>query len=293
MEGKDAQRRGTPAGRAKTDMKEKTMRISDLKSLYKTLPCPDHRYRSLPFWAWNDRLDPDELRRQMQDMKDKGIGGAFAHSRDGLETPYLSDEWMRDILVMAETGAQLGLEAWIYDEDKWPSGSAGGKVSEMNPEAFTAKALTLEVAPAEAEIDEAGVVLRCRAKIDGARVLELGAGDVQLVLRMERSARSDWYNGLAPSDNLNADAVRAFIDLTHERYSALFGGRLAEQVEGFFTDEPNFCDFFSAFTPGRPWLPWTQDLPEAFMRLRGYDPVPQLPLLFFEGAGSEKIRHDY
>ena len=85
------------------------MRISDLKSLYVSLPRLDHRYRSLPFWAWNEKLDPAELRRQMQDMKDKGIGGAFAHSRDGLETPYLSDEWMHDIAVMAETGAQLGL----------------------------------------------------------------------------------------------------------------------------------------------------------------------------------------
>ena len=274
-------------------MKKTTMRISDLKNLYATLPQPGHRYRSLPFWAWNDRLNPDELRRQMQDMKDKGIGGAFAHSRDGLETPYLSDEWMRDIAVMAEAGAQLGLEAWIYDEDKWPSGSAGGKVSEMNPEQFTARALTLEIAAADAQIDGADVVLCCRAKVDGARILEMGAGDVQIVLRTEKSASSDWYNGLAPSDNLNPDAVRAFIDLTHERYRALFGGNLSDSVEGFFTDEPNFCDFFSAFTPGRPWLPWTQDLPEAFARLRGYDPVPKLPLLFFEGSGSEKIRHDY
>ena len=64
-------------------MKETSMRISDLKSLYASLPRPDHRYRSLPFWAWNEKLDPAELRRQMQDMKDKGIGGAFAHSRDG------------------------------------------------------------------------------------------------------------------------------------------------------------------------------------------------------------------
>ena len=72
-------------------MKKTTMRISDLKNLYATLPQPGHRYRSLPFWAWNAKLDPDELRRQMADMRDKGIGGAFAHSRDGLETPYLSE----------------------------------------------------------------------------------------------------------------------------------------------------------------------------------------------------------
>ena len=274
-------------------MKETTMRISDLKRLYAALPHPDHRYRSLPFWAWNDRLDPAELRRQMEDMRDKGIGGAFAHSRDGLETPYLSDEWMDDVAVMAKAGAELGLEAWIYDEDKWPSGSAGGKVSAVDPARYTAKALTLEVTAADADVDEAGVVACYRAEISQNRILRLGAGDRQIVLRMESSGPSEWYNNLAPSDNLNADAVRAFLELTHEKYKSRFDGQLSKRFEGFFTDEPNFCDFFSRFTPGRPWLPWTGDFPRAFSRLRGYDPVPLLPLLFFEGGGSAKIRHDY
>ena len=36
------------------------------------------------------------------------------------------------------------LELWIYDEDKWPSGAAGGMVSKVNPAEFTARALTME-----------------------------------------------------------------------------------------------------------------------------------------------------
>ena len=274
-------------------MKKTTVRISELKDLYRALPHPDKCYRSLPFWAWNDRLDPAELRRQMADMRDKGIGGAFAHSRDGLETPYLSDAWMDDMDEMARSAAEYGLEAWIYDEDKWPSGSAGGKVSAANPGAYTAKALTLELADASPAPAGDGVIGRYRAEISENRIVCLGAGDREIILRMECSGPSEWYNDLAPSDNLNPQAVRAFLDLTHEKYRARFGARLSEDFEGFFTDEPNFCDFFSHFTPGRPWLPWTADFPEAFIRLRGYDPTPLLPLLFFEGAGSEKIRHDY
>ena len=54
---------------------------------------PGSEYRSIPFWAWNDELDTDEIRRQIREMKSCGIGGFFIHSRDGLETEYLSDKW--------------------------------------------------------------------------------------------------------------------------------------------------------------------------------------------------------
>ena len=45
---------------------------------------PGSEYRSIPFWAWNDELDTDEIRRQIREMKSCGIGGFFIHSRDGL-----------------------------------------------------------------------------------------------------------------------------------------------------------------------------------------------------------------
>lgn len=36
---------------------------------------PADEYREVPFWSWNDNLDPDELRRQIQLMKQGGWGG--------------------------------------------------------------------------------------------------------------------------------------------------------------------------------------------------------------------------
>ena len=108
------------------------MRFARLEDLYNVLPNPGPAFRSLPFWGWNARMEPGELRRQIADMKDKGMGGAFIHSREGLETPYLSEEWMEDVRCCAEACAREGLELWIYDEDKWPSGSAGGMVAAAN-----------------------------------------------------------------------------------------------------------------------------------------------------------------
>ncbi|MBQ7726327.1 MAG: hypothetical protein IJT66_04205, partial [Clostridia bacterium] len=79
-------------------------------------------YRSLPFWSWNDRLEEKELLRQIEWMNENKIGGFFMHARSGLKTEYLSDEWMRAIKACAAKAKELGMEAWIYDENGWPSG---------------------------------------------------------------------------------------------------------------------------------------------------------------------------
>lgn len=271
--------------------------MKTIAELCNTLSSPGPALRSAPFWGWNDRLNPDELRRQLSDMKEKGMGGVFIHSREGLETPYLSSEWMKDVRVSVDRAAAEEMEIWLYDEDKWPSGSAGGLVSASNPERFTAKGLTLEILEScqVPTADSFGVhtVGIYSAEIQGNRLLQLGSGPQTIILRSEISGNSEWYNGFAPPDNLNPDAVRKFLELTHEAYRKAFGGIFPETVKGFFTDEPDCCDFYASFTPGRPWLPWTQDFIRYFTQKRGYDPTDRLPLLFFHGEGSPKIRHDY
>ena len=54
-------------------------------------------YRAMPFWAWNGKLEPEELRRQVRIMHDMGMNGFFMHSRLGLATGYLQEEWFECI----------------------------------------------------------------------------------------------------------------------------------------------------------------------------------------------------
>ena len=85
-------------------------------------------YRALPFWSWNDRLDVENLIGQIHWMHDNGIGGYFMHARSGLQTEYLSEEWMKCIESCADEGLKLGMKSWVYDENGWPSGFVGGKL---------------------------------------------------------------------------------------------------------------------------------------------------------------------
>ena len=63
-----------------------------LEDLYPVLHHPGAAFRALPFRGWSARQEPDALLRQIADMKDMGMGGAFIHSGEGLETPCLSEE---------------------------------------------------------------------------------------------------------------------------------------------------------------------------------------------------------
>ncbi len=51
------------------------------------------------------------------------------HVRVGMSSPYLSDEFMGHIRTCVEKARNENMLAWLYDEDKWPSGYAGGYVT--------------------------------------------------------------------------------------------------------------------------------------------------------------------
>ena len=90
---------------------------------------PPAQYRPIPFWSWNDKLDPEELRRQIREMKKAGLGGFFMHARGGLQTAYLSDEWMECVNACLDEAGKCGIDGWLYDENGWPSGFGGGLVN--------------------------------------------------------------------------------------------------------------------------------------------------------------------
>src|SRR5439155_25242490 len=87
---------------------------------------PTAEYRGTPFWSWNSKLDIEQLFRQIEQFKEMGFGGFHIHSRTGLQTPYLSDEYMKFVVACTEKAAKESMLSWLYDEDRWPSGFAGG-----------------------------------------------------------------------------------------------------------------------------------------------------------------------
>lgn len=52
--------------------------------------------------------------------KEMGFGGYFVHSRTGLITKYLGEKWFSLVRSCVKYGKHLGMETWLYDEDRWP-----------------------------------------------------------------------------------------------------------------------------------------------------------------------------
>ncbi|MGQ9662653.1 MAG: hypothetical protein ACUVWX_10015 [Kiritimatiellia bacterium] len=264
-------------------------------SWFSTFKSPGSEFRGKPFWAWNAKLEPEELRRQIRIMHKMGLGGFFMHSRVGLATPYLGKEWFEAVSACVDEARKLSMEAWLYDEDRWPSGAAGGLVT-RDPR-YRMRQLRVREYPGGTGYKLSPNCLACfAAKIEGAtarnvRLLEKTGGKLKLdpeetlvVFEVETQPCSDWYNGYTYLDTLNPAAVRAFIRITHEAYARRFGREFGKVIPGIFTDEPNHGHKLHGESdtdqPGT--LPWTDRLPTVFRRRYGYDLLPHLMELVYD-----------
>jgi len=266
---------------------------------------PPSIYRGAPFWAWNDRLAPERLCRQIEAMRSAGMGGFFMHSRYGLKTPYLSEDWFECISACVEKARQLDMKAYLYDEDRWPSGAAGGIVTREHPEFgnHLLVALDHDEVPSELErLASFAVGLDRAGRLQGYRLLEDAQqpeGDEKLVsFAAGVSLPSEWFNDGAYLDVLSSEAVAEFIRVTHQAYADRYAKDFGGVIPAIFTDEPNYSHGRLDVKGVIASLPWTANLAREFKKRRGYDLRDHLPELVYppasaERAGFGKVRHDY
>lgn len=228
-------------------------------------------YQSIPFWSWNDNLKPEELRRQIRQMKEAGIGGFFMHARGGLQTEYLGEDWFECTAACIDEAKKQGMNAWCYDENGWPSGFAGMKLLEdkNNWEHY----LTHEK---KAEFDTA------------ARYVYI-LKDNKLVRVTENCGAEEYicvYDKQNPSvvDILNPEIVDKFIKETHEKYYERFKDDFGNAMLGFFTDEPQYFRYETPYTP-------LIDI--EFKKRYDYDIADGLGYLLVEGEGAYEFRFRY
>lgn len=251
---------------------------------------PGAQYRAIPFWAWNGKLEREELLRQIERLAQMGFGGFFMHSRTGLGTPYLSKEWFHFINACADKGKALGLSAWLYDEDRWPSGTAGGAVTQ-NP-AYRMRFLRL---CEDADAAEGTPLARFAVRMDGERWVSYRplaadeapqAGETALRFAVVEMPCSSFYNGTTYVDTMNREATETFLQMTHQRYVEECGARIGDSILGIFTDEPHRGSLMTSFgqgvDAGERQIPWTAALPERFQEKYGYDLLANLPALFLK-----------
>ena len=235
---------------------------------------PPADYRPVMFWSWNEVMEPEEIRRQLRLMKEAGLGGGFIHSRIGLLTDYLGDEWFQAVQATIDESKEQGFKVYLYDEDKWPSGFAGGLVPLEN-EAFRMKAL----------------IARPKDKVVPEDYTSIGSSRLGLqVYRWVSPLGYDWFNGTCYTDLMSRKAMQFFIEQSYQTYYDRFAEYYGDDIILEFTDEP--CTIFRGRLPEGA-VPYSDDLPEAFRKLHGYDHEEHLHKLFVDTEGAEQFRVHY
>ena len=202
----------------------------------------DKKYRPVPFWSWNEKLNVPETLRQVGLMDDAGIGGFFMHARGGLQTEYMGEEWFENVTACVEDAEKRGMHAWAYDENGWPSGFGGGVVNGKGIK-YQQKYLRVRTFTPDLEDPKGDNVICC----------------------FENYC---FYYDVNPFyvDTLDGEVIADFIHEIYEPYYAKYGSNF----DGFFTDEPQIS---------RNGIPWSFILPAEYEKAYGepiYDHLSEL-----------------
>ena len=265
--------------------------INNFEALRGEFAEPAKEYGTAPLYVWNTTITRELIDRTMTDMKDKGFGGVFVHPRPGLITEYLSDEWFDLFRYTLEKGKQLGLNTWIYDENSYPSGFAGGHVPALMPESYN-HGQGLQLRKFETLPDTAARYFICLKEEDGKFIditanvqAEANKKGRYYLFSKTYHGKSPWFGGFSYVDLLVPGVTEKFIDLTLPGYERVAGNEFGKSMPGWFTDEPHIQP------PGG--IRWTPDLFDVFQKKWGYDLKPALPSLLEEVGDWKQVRHNY
>lgn len=282
---------------------------------------PTSEYRGAPFWAWNCKLEKDVLLRQIEYLKKMGFGGFHMHSRAGMATDYLSGEFMELVKSCVEKAKDEDMLAWLYDEDKWPSGFAGGLVTKdkttrakrylLSPENYTDDANDFDEA---IESGKPYFVTAYDIKLDNDGFLESykridrdeAAKYDKWYLYMENDGDRAWFNNQSYVDTLSKDAIKKFIDITYNSYKNAVGSEFGKTVPAIFTDEPQI-DIHNGTNPGKPKkssldfafdktnvsVPWTLCFNEEYKKRFNVDFLDIFPEVIWMLKDNKPSKHKY
>lgn len=272
---------------------------------------PPREYGILPFWFLNGELDPDEMRYQLREFREKGMPGIILHARYGLEMPYLGEKYVERIRFAVKEAQRLGLHTWIYDEMNWPSGTADKAVLKARPDLAQRyiECLSFQVrgpwftyltgadsryidfersTPLAAfAISETGDVIDLTPNLSFEDVIpwEVPPGVWRLMYMVEKEA--DYY-----IDAINPEATAEFLKRGYDPYLPAARAHMPNGMVGFYTDEPAMHYYVTG--ANNPIIPWTKDMLRRFHARTGYNLRPLLPHLFFDiNNDSARVRYDF
>ncbi|WWC60755.1 uncharacterized protein I303_103331 [Kwoniella dejecticola CBS 10117] len=276
---------------------------------------PPREYRGAPFWGWVTKQEKKATLEQIDMFEQMGMGGFHMHTRVGLDIPYMGEEFMDIVKGCVQKAKSKGMSAFLYDEDRWPSGFAGGKVLEGHPEhkhlhlLFTPWAYGEEIgytkpnfpianaAPMRSELGELlatyAITLRNGQLASSRRISspsEAKSEEKVWYAYAEPLPDSGFFGDQTYTDLLSEDMTKRFIELTHEVYKKHIGDDFGGAAPSMFTDEPQYCPMSTLAESEKlqdVFIPWTKKIVQSFKKAKGGDLLELLPQLVWDPVDQE------
>lgn len=275
-------------------MQDITQPADSFHTLSKHFNNPPADFRTVPFWVWNDSITPEKIDVQLKEYKNEGFGGLIIHPRYGLITEYLGKEWLEMYSYAVKKARKLGLTLWIYDENSFPSGFAGGLVPASMPESYNQGEglIMVKMNPLRLDPVKKYLFVVKKAKSGWADITAdtskyAGKKGDFAAFEIAYYPVSKWYAGYSYVDLIKPGVTQRFIDITMNGYEKSLANEFGKIIKGTFSDEPHIAP------PDRLAMRWTPDLFEQFRKQWGYDLQSQIFSLFEETGNWKKVRHDY
>ena len=281
-------------------------------SIDKDFVNPPAHYKSRPLWFWNGTVTKDGIEKQMEGSVASGYYGfgivpygpnprlGFTAKAPKLEPEYQSEHYYQLYKAAVDKAEQLGMKMCLYDEYNFPSGTVGGRLSDVYPEAIAMriqmKDWTVEgpvaayAQPLPPGLFEAAVAMNLKTHDridisdrvkDNTLIYDVPAGSWKImVFTLEKGNKGVILDYLDPA------AVDRFIELSLQPYYNRFPQHFGKTIDSVFYDEPNFNSFDMG---GRSW---TRNYRKWFVAAKGYNPVPLYPALFIDvGPDTDAARY--
>jgi hypothetical protein len=289
--------------------------------LYTFFKDPPSEARPFVRWWWNgDCIEVDELERELDVMKEAGIGGIeinpIAKPEGGDPFDYqcyewLSPEWMERVKATIEMAKQRSMVVDMIMGSGWPFGGefleedqflqgVGIRKMELegprtmtlnveevwqlpgrdfgiynNPDAPAAELFFLQMIPHGASGETSLIDLMGHVDKDGRVKISVPAGKHDLYIGTTQSAYRTVMHGAPGSsgpvvNHYDAQDVRAYMDKLASALEAVLGGKLGDHIRALFCDSIELSG-----------ANMTDDFFEEFLKRRGYDLKPFIPLVYY------------
>ena len=274
---------------------------------------PDDSRPMMRWWWFGVATEKPEIRRELEQMKADGIGGAelaFVYpqvvddpAKHLVNEPFLSSPMLDNVGYAASEARRLGLRMDVTLGSGWPY---GGPATTLPQSAGCLRVLELPIAPGATSLPAFQLA-------EGESVLSISlvsgepkhwnAASAQL---LAPGQTKDLAQSTAPrtalvfiSGHTGQRVKRAAVGaegwvldpFSHQAVATHLNAVGEPLLKAFGAEPPHavFSDSLEAYGAD-----WTPDLPAEFSARRGYDLLPHLPELVAGGTpGAESVRHDW